>query len=128
MNSINFICLLSILLTAQRECNNVSPEVRKQTPPAAVNNIQQQSIVITNDSTVPMPNPSMIKIDNSIYSRQIDSISRLIELNPEDAILYARRAELKGSMGDQPGACEDYRQAKKLGGEVFNISIEKYCQ
>ncbi len=131
MNSFFILSFCTIIfLSAQKECSHDSSSGKsKQSSAQQSENtgINQPPIVIVYDSAN-MPDPAMIRVDTSFFLAQIDSLNVLIGANPEDASLYARRGDIKSSLGDYDGACADYQKAKKFGSKDFKSNIEKYCK
>ena len=52
------------------------------------------------------------------YKGAIADYSKVIGINPNDAVAYYNRGLSKYYLGDYYGACKDARKAQELGGDV----------
>ena len=62
------------------------------------------------------------------YQGAIFDFSKVIEINPYDAMAYYNRGLAKIKNNDKNGACLDVRKAIELGYEEANDYISDYCQ
>ena len=60
-------------------------------------------------------------------NKSMDDLNMAIKLNPKMAVAYFNRAQLKESLGDLKGACEDWVKAKQLGFKGFDPCKECDC-
>ena len=62
------------------------------------------------------------------YNQAHDDFSKVISFQPDMALAYYNRANAAIGMEDKPSACEDMRQAAKLGYEKAFKHISYACQ
>jgi len=135
-----FIILYSllILLSAQTECNKNSPvssttEKSADMVDSAERRPHSELIIDTvknfNPDTLRTPMElSLVKVDTTFFLHQIDSLTKHIEANPDDAKAYLARGDIKSWIKDYEGACSDWKKAVSLGLKEANSILEKFCR
>lgn len=61
------------------------------------------------------------------YQEAINDYDRCIKLDANNGVAYFNRGLAKIEVGDKTGACEDWRQALKLGVEEAKSAMDNYC-
>jgi len=79
------------------------------------------------DTITNIPNVDDIKIDYKQFESQLVELSEQIAANPEDAILYERRAELNFMLGNTDEACADWKKSLELGNEYAQFAVDENC-
>ena len=67
----------------------------------------------------------VIELKNKEYKTSLISLTKAIQLAPNNKLLFFKRAEVYVYLKNQDAACSDYKQYKKLGGSKHFI---KYCK
>jgi tetratricopeptide (TPR) repeat protein len=78
-----------------------------------------------------IPYGQPITIPDSVYLKSINDFSKVIYYKPNSPEVYVRRAILKKEIGDNTGACEDFKKALELGKnmpELFDKSWDYLCE
>lgn len=61
------------------------------------------------------------------YQGALQDFDKVISIYPMDAEAYFNRGVTKRELGDQNGACLDWRKARELGYSPSEIMIKEYC-
>ena len=73
-----------------------------------------------------------IKENLKDYKGALNEYNTGIKKDPTDSLLYANRANVKFELGDEEGACSDYKKSSKLGDEGntewLNSKEGKWCR
>tara|TARA_B100000886_G_scaffold49044_1_gene30239 strand:- start:598 stop:1380 length:783 start_codon:yes stop_codon:yes gene_type:complete len=73
-----------------------------------------------------------IKENLKDYKGALNEYNTGIKKDPNDSLLYANRAHVKFELGDEKGACRDYKKSSKLGDrgntEWLNSKEGKWCR
>jgi len=77
-------------------------------------------------------NFGFIKENLKDYKGALNEYNTGIKKDPTDSLLYANRANVKFELGDEEGACSDYKKSSKLGDEDntewLNSKEGKWCK
>ena len=77
-------------------------------------------------------NFGFIKENLKDYKGALNAYNTGIKKDPTDSLLYANRANVKFELGDEKGACSDYKKSSKLGDENntewLNSKEGKWCK
>ena len=66
------------------------------------------------------------KMGNSDYYGALSDYTRVIEINPNDAVAYVNRGYCKMDLNDNVSACQDFRKAQEYGYDASDL-ITKTC-
>ena len=73
-----------------------------------------------------------IKENLKDYKGALNEYNTAIKKNPDDSLYYANRANVRFELGDEEGACSDYKKSSELGDkgntEWLNSKEGKWCR